>query len=93
LTALLGFGAAVGAGAFTVGLGVSSTPPEATTTVTSSGTTPLPTPPTALTRFISEDGEDGGWHRLGHGIAGIVQQAPTAGTATTSGGSTATSVP
>lgn len=94
VTALLGVSAAIGTGAFTVGLAMASAPATTAATVTSS--TPAPAqPPTTLTRYVSDDGDDGGWHRVVQGTT-TGQQAPTSGSVgsvTTTGGSTAVAVP
>lgn len=101
VTALLGVGAAVGTGAFTVGMALGSTPATSTATVAATTTAPASTPaPATLTRFVSDDGDDGGWQRVvtstPQSTQQGTQQAPTSGSlgsATTSGGSTAVTVP
>lgn len=97
VTALLGVGAAVGTGAFTVGMALGSAPATPAASVPATTTAPASTPPPAtLTRFVSDDGDDGGWQRVVTNAPQGTQQAPTTGSpgsATTSGGSTAVTVP
>lgn len=101
VTALLGASAAVGAGAFALGLAHgTAAPATVAATVPSTTAAAAAPPPASLSGYSADDGrgeDDGAWHRLAPSTsAGSIARVPTtggAGSATTTGGSSAVTIP